>query len=280
MNLSARILVIEDNPTNLELMMYLLSAYGYEPLTAMDGLEGLEIAQRQRPDLIVCDVQLPKADGFEVVRRLKAEPAFRTMPLIAVTALAMVGDRERLLNAGFDGYIAKPIHPEDFVKNVEGFLPIELRSGKRRHGGWTETPAQARPDVPPKGTVLVVDDTEANREFLRSLLEPHGYAVVTASSLAKAAEELRRARPDLVLTDVHLQDGNSIDFIRVLRADSEFRSVPVLFQSASANEIERQRIGGLGEIKLLHRPLEAEQLLLEIQTILSAHGAASVAERK
>src|SRR5438094_3265577 len=133
MNLSARILVIEDNPTNLELMMYLLSAYGYEPLTAMDGLEGLEIAQRQRPDLIVCDVQLPKADGFEVVRRLKAEPAFRTMPLIAVTALAMVGDRDRLLNAGFDGYIAMPIHADDFVKTVDGYILIELLSGKLQH---------------------------------------------------------------------------------------------------------------------------------------------------
>ena len=82
----ARILVIEDNPTNLELMMYLLSAYGYQPITATDGVEGVEAAQRERPDLIVCDVQLPRADGFEVVRRLRAQREFRKVPLIAVTA--------------------------------------------------------------------------------------------------------------------------------------------------------------------------------------------------
>jgi two-component system cell cycle response regulator len=275
----ARILLIEDNPTNLELMVYLLSAYGYEPTTAMDGLAGIEAAQWEHPDLIVCDVQLPKADGFEVVRQLKAQPDFQKIPLIAVTALAMLGDRARLLIAGFDGYIDKPIHPEIFVQQVEAFLPGELRSGERRPGEWTEAPVEPRLEAPSKGTVLVVDDAEANRDLSRSLLEPYGYRVVAVSSLAKAAEELGRVRPDLILTDVHLGDGNSIDFIRILRADAEFRSVPVVVQSASAEELDSQEIHALGGIKLLRRPLEAAQLLFEIEAALLPERTGAVGGR-
>src|SRR5262245_54688307 len=103
----ARILIIEDNPTNLDLMTYLLTAFGHTALTAADGEEGLEAVRREVPDLIICDVQLPQMDGYEVARWLKSHPQFRAIPLVAVTALAMVGDRDKMLAAGFDGYIAK-----------------------------------------------------------------------------------------------------------------------------------------------------------------------------
>ncbi len=118
----ARILVIEDNPTNLELISYLLKAFGHETLAATDGEKGLEVVRREMPDLIICDIQLPNMNGYEVARRLKADPALRAIPLVAVTAMAMVGDRDRVLAAGFDGYIPKPIAPETFVGQVEAFL--------------------------------------------------------------------------------------------------------------------------------------------------------------
>src|SRR5688572_23753918 len=119
----ARILLIEDHPANLDLMTYLLGAFGHITVTATDGLEGLEAAAHAAPDLIICDVQLPTIDGLEVARRLKADAALRAIPLVAVTALAMVGDRDRVLAAGFDGYIPKPIQPEIFVRQLETFLP-------------------------------------------------------------------------------------------------------------------------------------------------------------
>src|SRR5690348_7930396 len=114
----SRILVIEDNPTNLELMAYLLRAFSHTVLTACDGQAGLEIARRESPDLIVCDIQLPKLDGYAVAQQIKGHPALRAIPLVAVTALAMVGDRNRVLAAGFDGYLAKPIAPRTFVAQV------------------------------------------------------------------------------------------------------------------------------------------------------------------
>src|SRR4051812_43861918 len=103
--MAARILIVEDNPDNTELMAYLLQAFGYSPLTAREGEEGLEVARRELPDLILCDIHLPKLDGFEVPRQLKGDPRLCTTPLVAITAFAMVGDRERMLAAGFDGYL-------------------------------------------------------------------------------------------------------------------------------------------------------------------------------
>src|SRR6266487_3333791 len=100
--MGARILIIEDNPENLELMTYLLQAFGHVPLIARHGLEGIEAAQHDRPELIICDIQLPDTDGYAIARDLKADASMRGIPLVAVTALAMVGDRDKVLAAGFD----------------------------------------------------------------------------------------------------------------------------------------------------------------------------------
>lgn len=126
--MSARILIIEDNPTNMELMEYMLQAYKHVPLYANDGLEGMAAALKHMPDLIICDVHIPKLDGFGVVRQLKSHELLRAIPVIAVTALAMVGDREKVIAGGFDSYIAKPIDPETFIEQIEKFLPRSLRS--------------------------------------------------------------------------------------------------------------------------------------------------------
>jgi CheY-like chemotaxis protein len=119
----ARIVVIEDNADNLALMVYLLEAFGHTVISAVDGASGLEAVPREIPDLVLCDLHLPGIDGYEVCRRLKADPVLRRIPLVAVTASAMAGDRDRGLAAGFDGYIAKPIDPERFVPRIERFLP-------------------------------------------------------------------------------------------------------------------------------------------------------------
>lgn len=118
----AKILIIEDNPTNLELMTYLLEAFGHLPVTAADGPTGLDIARRDNISLIICDIQLPHMDGYEVVHQLKNDVHLRHIPVIAVTAYAMVGDRDKALNAGFNGYMAKPIDPEMFVAQIEKLL--------------------------------------------------------------------------------------------------------------------------------------------------------------
>ena len=136
--MSARILIIEDNPANLELMDYLLKSSGHEVLAAMDGERGLELARRENPQLIICDIQIPKVDGFGVARQLKADERLRHIPLVAITAFAMVGDRERMLAGGFDEYVSKPIDPQAFVAQMEAFLrphpPSPAETARRRPG--------------------------------------------------------------------------------------------------------------------------------------------------
>lgn len=130
--MAARILIAEDHPASLELLRYLLAANGYDILSAEDGEAALDLARRDTPDLIICDLQMPKKNGYEVVRQLKSEPALSAIPVVAVTAFSMIGDREQVLAAGFDGYLSKPIEPEEFVALIEQYLPPSLR---QQHGG-------------------------------------------------------------------------------------------------------------------------------------------------
>jgi CheY-like chemotaxis protein len=126
---TARILVIEDNEQNIELVDYLLRAHGYVSLLASDGREGIRIARAQRPDLILLDIRMPEMDGFAVIEAIRGDLALRTTPTVAVTASVMLGDRERIATAGFDGYLRKSIEPETFIGEIERFLTRSTRIG-------------------------------------------------------------------------------------------------------------------------------------------------------
>jgi CheY-like chemotaxis protein len=121
--MGARILLVEDNPANLALMEYLLRVFGHTTISATEGVTAIALAHRELPDLILMDLHMPSLDGFDAARQIKALPGLGHVPIVAVTASAMVGDRDKILARGFDGYIAKPITPETFVTQVEGFLP-------------------------------------------------------------------------------------------------------------------------------------------------------------
>lgn len=126
--MAARILIVEDNATNLALVEYLLKAAGYEILAADDGTRGMRMAQESRPDLIICDIQLPGMSGYDVLEQIRADPALKDTPVIALTAFSMPNDRADVLEAGFDCYLSKPIEPEKFRAQVEAYLDPALRS--------------------------------------------------------------------------------------------------------------------------------------------------------
>ena len=117
-----RILVIEDNPTNMKLSTFLLESADYEVISAVNAEVGVTLAREGQPDLILMDIQLPGMDGLQATTLLKADDATRSIPVIALTALAMKGDEERILAAGCDGYIAKPLDYKDFLATVKASL--------------------------------------------------------------------------------------------------------------------------------------------------------------
>ena len=123
----ATILVVEDNPTNMKLSTFLLESADYTVITATSAETGLTLARDAHPDLILMDIQLPGMDGLQATALLKADAATSDIPVIALTALAMKGDEERILAAGCDGYIAKPLDYKDFLAVVAGTLSATHR---------------------------------------------------------------------------------------------------------------------------------------------------------
>jgi two-component system, cell cycle response regulator len=265
----ARILIVEDNQTNLDLMTFLLKSFGHIPLVALDGSEGLEIIRREPLDLILCDIHLPTMDGYEVARHVKNDPTLSRIPLVAVTALAMVGDRDKVIAAGFDGYVSKPIAPRTFVKDVEAFLQSEYHSTFQPGG-------QSAPQKPPQAkhiTILVVDNSPMNLSLARSTLEPFGYEVVTADNVEAGLRLAGQSPPDLILSDLHMPQGTGFDFIRAVKAAPQLRTIPFLFISSTVlQDSDRQSGLALGADRFILRPIKPQALLAEIEACLTGRG--------
>ena len=119
------ILIVEDEPRNMKLLRDLLQRFGYEILEAPDGEQGVKITMEKIPDLILMDIMMPKMDGLEATRIIKADNKTKHIPVIALTSYAMKGDREKTLEAGCDGYIAKPIDIQEVLKTIEHFLAAQ-----------------------------------------------------------------------------------------------------------------------------------------------------------
>ncbi|NRR28961.1 response regulator [Oxalobacteraceae bacterium] len=121
--MTARILIVEDNQANMDLLVYLLTAFGHQVLQAYDGEQGVALALAELPDLIICDIQLPRLDGYGVLARLKGEPATRAIPILAASALPLADNEARLRAAGFDGCLSKFFEPETLMPTLAPFLP-------------------------------------------------------------------------------------------------------------------------------------------------------------
>ncbi len=117
-----KILVVEDNETNMYLIRFILEKSGYEVIEAKEGAVGVELAIKEKPDLIIMDIQLPDINGLEATKRIRASEADGDIPIIALTSFAMAGDREKALAAGCTGYIAKPINVATFIAEIEKHL--------------------------------------------------------------------------------------------------------------------------------------------------------------
>jgi len=116
------VLLIEDNSQNLYLATFLLEKSGYRVVPAMDGPAGISLAKNIQPRFILLDIQLPGMDGYAVAQALRLNPQLNNVPIVAVTSYAMLGDREKALAAGCDGYLEKPINPETFIADIEKYL--------------------------------------------------------------------------------------------------------------------------------------------------------------
>lgn len=268
----ARILIIEDNPENLELMRYILEMHEHHIIPAENGEDGLVATREQAPDLVICDIQLPGLNGYDYIKEVKSDGKLRSIPVIAVTAYAMVGDREKILAAGFDSYIPKPIMPELFPRQIEVHLPKKLRS---RNSFAEVSPAQKENNkLDETATILVVDNLQMNLDLAINLLGRSGYQVITATGMYDALSRANHTRPDLILSDVGMAEGSGYDLVRIVKSDTRLLNIPVILITSTLHS-EKARDEGLkaGASRFLFRPIDPEALLQEIKSCLEESGS-------
>lgn len=121
-----KILIVEDNDLNLKLFRDLLGANGYTTFETREGIEAIAMTRNVQPDLIIMDIQLPEISGLDVTRKIKADAAMRHIPVIAVTAFAMKDDEDKIMRAGCEAYLSKPIAIDDFLRTIRRFLEPEM----------------------------------------------------------------------------------------------------------------------------------------------------------
>lgn len=261
----SRILVIDDNRTNLELMRYLLRAFGHECDSERDAASGLERAVEATYELVLVDILMPGMDGYEFARRFKADPRLSGVPLVAVTALAMPGDRNRIAKAGFDSYIAKPIDPQRFVQQIESRLQAQAAVARVSSRAIERAP---RPEQ--RGPiVLAVDDLQTNLDVIRASLAPFGYRIAEARTVREAIDLIERAPPALIVCDLHMPGEGGLALIERIREHEHWRAIPFIFLSSTAWQTKDRRRGmELGARKFILRPIHPERLRREIEELI------------
>lgn len=260
----ARVLVVDDDPVNVELLGYLLRAFGHEAVLALDGPSALREADAHVPDLVLCDIQMPLMDGFEVLRTMRRDQRLTAIKIIGVTALAMVGDREKILDAGFDGYLAKPITPETFVQDIEKYLSTAppLRAAPQLAVSASETPAMTKKTTKRAGYALVVDDIPANLDLMTHLIGSLGVEVRVAASAEEALNIARASRPQMIISDMHMPGRDGLALLKQVRSEASLEDLPFVIVSSSGASVEEERRAvSLRVDGVLLRPLDAEQMI-------------------
>ncbi len=253
----ARILIAEDSPDIRALIQMLLETEGHEVRSVTDGRAAVDAVRLAKPDLVLMDLSLPLLSGWEATREIRSDPDCNAIPILAVTAHAMQGDRERALAAGCDGFIPKPINEETFASRVLSFLDI-------RRDRLAATPGNAARIAP--GRVLVVDDQPEVAELMRADLAADGHDVTVSNGVASAAVRIQGDEPyDLAVVDVMLGTDSGYALAQRISATSP-EYVPILL--VTAGTIDRERGFASGADDFIGKPIETHELRARARSLI------------
>jgi CheY-like chemotaxis protein len=225
----ARILIVDDEIQNLELMEAMLTSAGYEVFLAQEGEEALRLARERRPDLILLDLMMPGLSGFEVCARVKTDPQTGGIPVLFVTALNQISDKERAMAAGGDDFLTKPFQRTELLTRVEALLRVRHLNRDldralaylhelelTRHAQQPKKPAAPTPPAEGAGTILVVDDELLARQLFADVLREAGYITHEAENGERALEIARQEIIDVVLLDIMMPGMSGLEVLAQL----------------------------------------------------------------
>jgi CheY-like chemotaxis protein len=262
----ARVLVVEDDANNLDVAQRIIRASGHEALVAADGVAGLDIARVERPDAVLVDLLLPRMDGWSLTRSLRTEAWAASIPIIAVSALALPSDRARAIEAGCDDFVSKPFAPAELRAILQRYFPggpaaqtLTVRDG----GALARGPVAAT-----LGRVLVVDDEIANVELLARRLEAIGCQTQVAGSGERAIALARTEQPDLILLDVMMPGIDGYQTCRRLKSQPETADIPVVFVTAKDRSEDVSKGFEVGGIDYIAKPFEPIELAARVRSAI------------
>jgi two-component system cell cycle response regulator len=269
----ARILIVDDELMNLKLFKAYLSMENYEIVTAESGQEALTRASQLPPDVILLDIMMPGMDGFEVTRRLKADPATDGIPIILVTALSGEKSRARGLDAGADEFLTKPVHKAELVARVGSMLRLkrfqdQLRS--RQDSENTMDLPLGGPHSDPGGipTILIVEDDDRDARLLRTQLDDEPYMIRRVGDGEMAIRDALDEPPDLIVLDIMLPGMDGFEVCRRLKGADRTKHTQILMQT-SLRELDYRIQGAeLGADDYLVKPVDPRELKVRVEALL------------
>ena len=256
----ARILIAEDSPDIRALVELLLAAEGHQVSSVTDGRAAVDVARRTRPDLVLMDLSLPLLSGWEATRQIRSDPVTSGIPILAVTAHAMHGDRERAIAAGCNGFIAKPINEETFAADVSAYLDSSRRPALRPGPSSRFDPSASGP-----GRILVVDDQPDVAELLREDLSADGHEVVVTTNAADARTLVDDEPFELAIVDVMLGKDSGYALTAELSSASP-DYLPILL--VTGGTIDRERGFHAGADDFIGKPIESVELRARARSLI------------
>jgi len=237
-----KILVIDDDPTIIKLLVATLTSHGYRVVSAPNGKEGLDVYKAEDPDLIILDIIMPEMDGYTFVQEFKKIEKIKEIPILMLTSKANMQDIFKV--EGINDYIIKPFHIDYLLKKVETRLKFPTKS------------------------ILVVDDAVANVEIIKEALSQRGYHVITAFNGMEALEKAKHERPDLMILDVMMPKLNGYQVCRMLKFDEKYKHIDVVVLTARAQEGDQQLAKEVGANTYIVKPFNGNDLLHTIKDLL------------
>jgi two-component system cell cycle response regulator len=270
--MTARVLVVDDVPANVKLMEARLSAEYFDVVTALSGHDALAVCERAECDIVLLDVMMPDMDGFEVCRRLKANPSTHHLPVIMVTALDQASDRVKGLEAGADDFLTKPVSDIALVARVRSLVRLKMMTDELRMRAVTsreigiENPArEAIADKGKGGRILVVEDRKASWERLLTMLGDEHEVEVEADP-SEALFRVADGGYDLVVVSLGLENFDGLRLCSQVRSLERTRTTPILAIAEAEDNARLMRGLEIGINDYLIRPIDRNELMARVRT--------------